>query len=472
MTVAIVGAGITGLTAAYYLERSALQQGWDLSGWAIDSERRPGGKIRTESVDGFIVEGGPDSFLAQKPWARQLVEDLGMEKDLITPEAHGVWVLRRGRLHPIPDGLLGPAPRQPRSLWNASFLSRRAKVRASLEALVPARLTNEDESINSFLRRRLGQEWTRILGEPLMAGIHAGNGEHLSMQALYPTLLGWEQQHGSLTRGLSEAKAAARSGPPSPMFLALREGMEALPQAIIKRLRLLQPILGVSVDQLELGQDVVNGKPPYRIRLGNGQFIEAQYVILASPAYVSAALLHTMAPKASATLASLPYASTASISLAYPVEAVSNPLEGTGFIVPRNESFPLTACTWVSSKWPARSKQGAVLLRGFIGWTGDQSFLDCDDDALVEGMRKGLEPLLGIKGAPQRAWVHRWPRALPQYNLGHLDWLRSLDMALAPFPNLILAGAAYRGLGVPDCIRQGKEAAARVTQRVTEAGMP
>ena len=463
-SVVVVGGGVAGLSAAYYLEQAASEEGWDLSGVLMERERRLGGKLLTLDEQGFLIESGPDSFLRAKPWALQLVSELGIEDQVVYPETARVFLLRHRRLHAIPEGMVGLVPSSPWAIWKSSFLSLRGKVRASLERFVRARRDGKTESLGAFLRRRLGVEAAEVLAEPFTAGVYGGDAQEMSLRALFPMLADWEERYGSLTGGIRAARGRSGRSPSGSAFCSLRDGMASLPQAIAARLQRFTVLEGKAVSKLDrVGE---GERPRFRLSLDGDKTVDADFVVLAIPAGDAAPLVHLIAPEASRLLGRLAYAHAGSVHLAFSRGAVAHPLNGSGFLVPRSEPSPVTGCTWVSSKWPERSQDGSVLIRAFLGWAKDDSFVDQSDDALVGQVTEHLRPLLGLQGAPERAWVHRWPEGMPQYEVDHLAWLDSLDDALATHPGLLLTGASYRGIGVPDCVRQGKEAAQRVREMV------
>ncbi|MBI4329266.1 MAG: protoporphyrinogen oxidase [Chloroflexi bacterium] len=467
LNVAIVGGGVTGLATAYYLEQAAKAEGWDLHGVLVEQEGSLGGKALTVDEGGFLVEGGPDACLTQKPWALSLVKALGMEGEIVFPRAQGVFLLHRGQLHPIPQGLIGPVPTRPSALWRASFLSWRGKLRASLEPLVPRRASGEDEALGAFLRRRLGAEVARRLVEPFTAGVYLADAERLSLRALFPTLAEWERHYGSLAGGLRARRGLSQAHPPSMNpFFSLRRGMASLPQAVARHLDRFTVLLGRRA--LGLARTGDERRFGYRLFLEGGDPIEADFVVLAIPAPYAAALVRSFAPSAASLLDQMTFASAASVGLAFRREDVAHPLNGSGFVVPRGEPSPITACTWSSAKWEGRAPQGWVLLRAFVGWAEDSSFLDMDDPALIKSVTGALRPLMGLAGEPEHAWVQRWPEAMPQYRVGHLAWLDRVEHALAGYPGLYVAGASYRGIGIPDCVRQGEETAQRLRQAVSQ----
>jgi oxygen-dependent protoporphyrinogen oxidase len=466
LSAAIVGGGITGLATAYYLEQAAAAEGWDITGVVLERDSRMGGKLLTTTLDGFLVEGGPDSILTQKPWALRLLDELGMGGEVIQQQANGVFLLHGGKLHRIPRGLVGPVPTKPLDLLGASFLTWRGKLRAGLEPLVPRRRDGEEESLGGFLRRRLGTDVAQNLVETFTAGVYAGDPLELGTRQLFPTLVDWEERHGSLAKGIRAARAHATVGSPPRPFVSLRRGMSSLPQAIAEGLRSFKLLPGKRVTNIARGRG--NERPLYELTVDGGEPIIADCVALTIPAPGAASVLRTILPEAADLLDQMSFASTCSVSLAFRREAVGNPLDGSGFLVPRTEPSPVTGCTWSSAKWPGRAGEGWVLLRAFVGWAGDASFMQRDDPDLVRSVTEALRPLLDLRGEPERTWVQRWPEGMPQYKVGHGPWVESVDRAMSAEPGLFLAGASYRGIGVPDCVRQGQETAQRMASLVSQ----
>ena len=460
LSVVIVGGGITGLATAWRLESASRQSGTDLSAVLVERENVLGGKIGTLNEDGFIVEGGPDGFLTRKPWALELANELGIADDVVYMQANGASLFRNGKLHRIPAGLMGPAPAGKRDVWSASFLSLRGKLRASLEPLVPRRKDEGRESLGEFLRRRMGREFADTLLEPLMAGIYGGDSYDMSLDALFPMLEEWEQRYGSITRGMREARKTARGAdqPPSAFF-SLKGGTHQLVQAVVNSLERTEIASGrtaVAVNRIDEGPTL-----RYRVTLDDERPFEADAVVLATPAQDAGSLVRSFAPELAGLLGRMQSASAVSVYLAFRREDVAHPLDSSGFLSPRSETRPVAGCTWVSSKWPGRSPQEHVLLRAFMR-TEDDAPADDSDAGLIDAATEALRPLLGIAGAPERTWVHRSADGLPQYKVDHTEWLDSVDGELAAHPGLFLCGASYRGIGVPDCIRQGRDVAERV----------
>ena len=355
---------------------------------------------------------------------------------------------------------MGPAPAGWRDVWSASFLSWRGKLRASLEPLVRRRKAKERESLGGFLRRRMGAELTDTLLEPLTAGIYASNSYDMSLGALFPMLEEWEQRYGSVTHGMREARKAARgTDQPPGAFFSFSSGTHRLVQAVADSLERTEVVSGqtaVTVDRIE------GAASRYRVVLNDGHSFEADAVVLATPAWDAGNLVGLLAPELARLLRLMQSASSISVYLAFRRENVAHPLDGSGFLSPRSEAGLVAGCTWMSSKWPSRSPQDIVLLRAFIRME-DGAPAKHGDAELAETACEALRPLLGISGSPHRSWVHRWPDGLPQYQVDHTDWLESVERELIAHPGLFLCGASYRGIGVPDCIRQGRDAAERVS---------
>ncbi|MCL6552768.1 MAG: protoporphyrinogen oxidase [Firmicutes bacterium] len=476
MRVAVVGGGITGLAAAYGLSKAEGPRGVEVT--LYEQAPRLGGKILTERVDGFILEAGPDSFLTSKPEALALSRALGLGEDLVgTGPDRTVYVLSRGRLHPLPEGLALVAPTRILPFLRSGLFTLPEKARIGVELLLPPRKVDGDESLGAFVRRRLGQAALDRIAAPLLAGIYAGDADALSAQAAFPQLCQWERRHRSLIlAGLAQQRRGATrqarpadrpaqegdGGPPgaASVFLSLAGGMGELVAALLAALRgRVQVLRGVAVARIAppAGRELA-----YTLHLDDGRVLRADGLVLTVPAFAAAGLLAPLSPAAAAALRQVPYASTAAVTLAYRRDAVAHPLDGHGFVVARDEPLAITACTWVSSKWPHRAPPELVLLRCYLGRAGADAIVGADDATLVDTARRDLRAVMGLDASPRLVHVVRWPRAMPQYLPGHLDRLAAIEAALAPLPRLALAGAGYRGVGVPDCIRQGQEAAARV----------
>ncbi|MGH2534933.1 MAG: protoporphyrinogen oxidase [Thermomicrobiales bacterium] len=463
--IAVVGGGIAGLAAALRLKRIAP----DAAVTLIEREPVLGGKIKTERIDGFVIEGGPDSFLAMKPRGIELCRELGIAERLqgVRQETRRTFVMRNGRLYDLPEGLTGLVPTRLGPMAKTRLISPLGKARMALDYVLPPRRGTGDETLAAFIERRLGREVYERLVEPLMAGIYAGDGRELSLAATFPHLRAGEIKHGGLIKGML---AARRNGPPtsgeqrpSP-FLAPAGGMAEMVEAIESRLRNEGVQIVTSSHLSRLSRDHADG--PFSLHLDDGTSLPANAVILATPAGPTATLVDELLPDAATLLRSIPHVSSATVALAYPERALSHPLAGHGYVIPRVEGRQALACTWVSSKWAARAPEGHALLRVFVGRTGEDQIVAAADDDLIGIAREELRATLGITADPSFARVTRWPDGMPQYTLGHLDRVAAIERAVATIPGLHLAGHAYRGVGIPDCIASGDAAANNAARSV------
>lgn len=462
LRVAVIGGGITGLAAARVL-RESLVRGGAGEVTLIESSPRLGGKILTERIGGFLIEGGPDSFITVKPQAVEFARELGLGGRLVgTLDPRHVFILHRGGLHPLPEGLASLIPQRLGPFIRSGLFTPWEKARFGLDLLIPPSRNGADESLGHFVRRRLGQAAVERLAGPLLAGIHAGDIEELSLRATFPTLAEAEHRHGSLTR----AVLARRRSPRAPsgggsMFMTLRGGL----QELVDR---AADLPGVAVRTKTEVRAIDRRGEGYLLRIDGAEPVEADRVVVTAPADAAAAVLRGINPPASRLAQTVPYVSTAAVAFGFRRADVRHPLAGHGYVVGLGERMAHTAVTWVSSKWPDRAPEGHVLLRCFTGRAGDQEALALDDGALAEALLGELTPLLGITGAPVLTRVYRWNAAMPQYTLGHLERVVSLRRALEATPGIVVAGGGYGGVGLPDCIRQGREAAAEALRSTSQ----
>ncbi len=446
--VAVVGGGISGLAAAYELRARRVPH------VLLERSSRLGGVIRTERIDGFTIDGGPDALLVQKPAAIELCSELGLAGRLVPTRApRTAFVLRAGRLHALPEASVLGIPTRLLPLATSGLLSARGRLRMALERLVPSRPAGDgdDESIASFFGRRFGREVVDYIAEPLLAGIHAGNVERLSVHALFPRLVEAEAQNGSIIRGLASLQARRTT---DGLFRSLPGGIGEMVAALVRTLDPAAVRTGVGVARLA-------GPGPYRLELTSGEPVSARQVVLAVPAYVAAELVRPLDADLGALCGGIRYTSTVTVALGYARPDVGHALRGTGFVVPRVErGVSLMAATWVSSKWPHRAPAGHVLLRGFLGGARDAGVLARADADLIDCVHRDFGRLLGVRGAPVVARVYRWPRLNPQHEVGHLARLTAIEARLERLPGLRLIGAGFGGVGLPDCIAQGRAATA------------
>lgn len=450
--IAVIGGGVAGLAAAYELSHKEPAVDWHL----FEQSDRLGGKIITEQVDGFTIEGGPDSFITQKPWGLALCRELGLESECIpcNSAAQTVYILVKGRLCPMPDGFRLTVPTRIMPFLRSPLFSWPAKLRMGLEPFIPARTDNEDESISAFITRRLGKEAADKIGGPLMAGIYVADPERLSLMSTFPMFRAMEQKHGSLIRAM-RTSAREKKKSDTPMFMSLRQGMGQLVETLTNRLG----------DQCQTGQVVerlVRSDQGFTLTI-NGTTHTFDDVILATPLFETGRLLDELAPTARDTLNAMRYVSTATVSLGFrlPLTNVYRPMDGFGFVIPRSEQRRILACTWNSVKFAERAPPDHALLRVFVGGEGREELVDLDDKTLVQVVRDELHEIWGLTAEPVIRRVFRWPRGNPQYDVGHAARMKQMIETIQAIPGLHVAGSGYNGIGLPDCIRSGREAAAR-----------
>ena len=468
-SVIIVGGGISGLSTAFALLEQAASADLPLSCTILDAAPVWGGKIVTHRVGRWVMEAGPDSFLSQKPWGMELCRRLGIADQVINtnPVEKKASVLRGGQLHELPEGLVTFTPSQLGPFFRSGLLSWMDLARMGCDVLIPPRRSTDDESLAAFFRRRFGRHACERVMEPLMAGIYAGDAEQMSLRATFPRFYELEQSHGSVIRGMMAARRArvqtASDGRPRhTMFVTLKNGLADLVAGMTARIQQTGGVLksGVQAEALRVRSHQA-GRWMYDVICSDGTALSAEALVLATPAYVSADLVRPLSPLAAGLMETIPYASTATISLIYPAAVVGRSLQGFGFVVPRVEGRDLIAATWTSIKWPHRAPPDEVSVRCYLGGVGREAILERDDEALVRCVRDELASIVGLHATPQYVEVNRWHRAMPQYTIGHLDRLTQLEAAVSRFGGLTITGAGYRGVGLPDCIRDGTETAAR-----------
>ena len=470
-TVAIVGGGISGLATAFALQEQAAAAGLSIVCTILDASPTWGGKIITHRIGDLVTEAGPDSFLSNKPAGLQLIEKLGLTDQLINTNETGkkAFVYSMGRLCELPEGLVVITPGQIRPFLESGLLSIGGLARMAMDLLLPAKRGQHDESLASFFRRRFGRQAFERMMEPLMAGIYAGDAEQMSLKATFPRFLELEQEYGSVIRGMMAARKPAQlsqgDGSRRTMFVSLKNGLEDLVSALVLRLtdRGVRLRAGTVVESLRVRSHEL-GRWTYDIMLQDGSALSVDSLVLATPAFVSAELLRPLSPIAGGVLETIPYASTATIAMAYPASIIGGSVQGFGFIVPRAEKRDLIAATWTSLKWPHRAPAGRLMVRCYVGGVGREAILQLDDEALTAKVKAELKGICGVTAEPTYVEVNRWMKAMPQYLLGHLDKLDQIEAALSRYGGLVLTGAAYRGVGIPDCIRDGALAAERVVR--------
>lgn len=425
----------------------------------VEAEPRLGGKIRTERLDGYLIDAGPDSFLSSKPAAIALATRLGIDDRLIDTrrDGGGTFILRAGTLQPLPEGITLLVPADLRSIVRTPLLSPLGKLRMLLDYVIPARKGEADESVGAFVRRRLGREAFERMAEPLLSGIYAGDANTLSLASTFPRLRAVERAHGGMVRGAIAQRRSSSSSSATPNrrtpFVSFNDGLDDLIVALRNALGNVDVRTGVAAARL------ARSGAGWEVLLADRSRLHADGIVLAIPSYAAATLVSPHSHDLASALNEIPWSSTATISLAFPVAALPGGPVGRGFVVPRAEGRALTAITWTSNKFAGRAPDSMALLRGFVGRAGNEAPAALPDDMLVALVRQEINEILGIRTEPTLARVYRWPKALPQYTLGHPERLARITAALADLPGIALTGNSYRGVGLPDCITDATQQA-------------
>lgn len=477
--VVVVGGGITGLAAAYFVQKAASESTRRISYTLIESSDRLGGKVLTDTVetdDGtFVVEAGPDSFISQKPWAFELAAELGIAERVegTNDASRKVYVLNKGRPTLLPEGVLLIVPTKFTPFALSPLISPLGKIRMGMELFIPAKQDDEDETLAEFITRRLGDEALDKIAEPLMSGIYNAEADKQSLMATFPRFRAMEQKYGSLIKGMLASKKARASrkpapqngGPPKPKsaFVTLHDGTQELTDKLAETLtgdvRTGQTV--ASVERREDGRYTVNIQ-------GDTQPLIADYVILTTPAYASADIVRNISPDTAEILDSIRYVSTGTVSLAYPVENLDGVIDGFGLVIPISEKRPINAVTFSSTKFSNRAPDGYRLMRVFFGGSRSPQSMDLSDDELISAVLAQLNELLGIDAPPLFHRIYRWSASNPQYDVGHLERVDTIERQLPA--GIAVAGSPYRGVGLPDCVHQAQLAVEKLLQE--EASSP
>jgi protoporphyrinogen/coproporphyrinogen III oxidase len=456
--VVIIGGGITGLTAAYYLQKEIKEKGLPIECILLEASHRLGGKIQTTVRDGFVIERGPDSFLARKTSALRLVKEVGLENELVHNATGKSYVLVKGRLHQIPGGAVMGIPTKIAPFVTTGLFSPFGKLRAALDFILPRSHERKDQSLGQFFRRRFGDEVVENLIEPLLSGIYAGDIDQLSLLATFPQFYQVEQTYGSLILGMrksAQKQKASQKKEDKGIFLTLKSGLASLVDAIENHLESGTVMKGIRVEQIEKQGD------SYSLQLSTGNTLLADAVVVAVP--------HSVVPSMFSPyeffrpFKEMPATSVATVAMAFSGDAIKKDIDGTGFVVSRNSDYSITACTWTHKKWPHTTPKDKVLLRCYVGRAGDESIVDQSDDEIVKVVLDDLNKIMDITSQPDFSIVTRWKHSMPQYTVGHKERLEHIKEKLkAELPGIFLAGSSYEGLGLPDCIDQGELAVKNV----------
>jgi oxygen-dependent protoporphyrinogen oxidase len=466
--VAIIGSGVSACACGVALK----EKGIDFT--IFEKEASPGGKLLTESLDGFLVEGGPDSFLPEKYWTVDLIKKVGLEDELLctNDEFKGTYIYSGGRLHRLPEGVMLMVPTMIMPLLKSNLISWPGKIRMGLEFFLPPKKDATDESLAQFVTRRLGKECLEKIAEPLVAGIHTSNPDNMSILAIFPRFVDMERKYGSLIKGMVAALKKLPAPDPSKKtmtyFMSLKGGMQQLTDRCIAIIGKERIKTGTEI------QRVIKVRNGYRLVVngGSGQMDlfgkkEEHFdeVVLTTPAYVTSGLVRDMDPKLSERLLAMDWSSTATISIAFKKEDIRVKLPGFGFIVPKIENRRINATSWSSIKWSFRAPDDCLLLRSFVGGGHHEELLFEDDATLVGVVLQELRQIAGIDAKPIFSKVYRWVKGMPKYTVGHLERLAKLDELKGRHPGLHLIGCSYRGIGIGDCVKSGFDAASEIAKR-------
>jgi oxygen-dependent protoporphyrinogen oxidase len=465
--VVIVGGGITGLSAAYRLLRKGKDAtGAPLSVTLLEARPRLGGNIHTERRDGFVIDAGPDSFVSSRPQAAALCRELGLGDRLIgtSEKSRKVYIRQGGVEHRLPEGVVLGIPTRLGPLVRTKLFSWPGKVRMGLDLVLPRRHGGPDESVGAFMRRRLGREAVERLAEPLLGGIYAGNVDTLSLRAAFPQLLDLEDKYGSLIRGTLAQKAKQpppKGKVPPSVFHSLLGGMGELIETLARTIDKLGGNIRIGAEVEAIADGDVESHFKVMVR-GDAEPVPADDVVLCAPAYAAADALDGLDRELANKLRQIPYVSTATVTVGFPRADVPHPLDASGLIIPKGEKRSVLAATFISSKWVGRAPEDVALMRVFVGGYRDPGALAQTDEELVGLARRELELLTGVRARPLISRVFRYDRANAQPTIGHPERLAKMRALAAKHPGLHLAGAAFDGVGIPDCVRQAEEVAAKI----------
>ncbi len=470
LKVIIIGGGIAGLAAAVHLKAGAKAHGKTVDVLLLEKNQRIGGKILTERIGDYLVEAGPDSFLPEKVWTVNLAKHLGLEQEMLASndQFKGTFIYSGGRLHSLPEGVMLMVPTSFWPMAKSHLITWPGKLRMGMEVFIPRRRSQDDESLGSFVTRRLGSECLHKIAEPLVAGIHTSNPDNMSVLATFPRFVQMEQKSGSLIMGMLAALKnrpyASLSGPPSKpgaprmtYFMSFKAGMETLPRACADY---------IGRDSLRLGATVKAVEPRgkgYAVILENGETLEADHVMLGASAYDSAEMVKGFDAGLAGQMGAIQWSSSGTVTLAFKRADVKVPLRGFGFIVPKTEDRRINATTYSSIKWSYRAPEDTILLRAFVGGGHHEELVHEQDDAgLTRAVLEEMDTILGLKADPSFAKVYRWFKGMPKFTVGHLDRMELLDRMVGLHPGLHLIGCSYKGIGIGDCVHEAQIAAEKI----------
>jgi protoporphyrinogen/coproporphyrinogen III oxidase len=483
--IVIIGSGVAGLAAGYALKEK-LEGDKDVEFLVLEKNDRAGGQIMTVLEDGYVLEGGPDCFISDKPWAFEFAGKVGVDDQVVSSlsSAKGTYIVKKGKLIRMPEGVMMMIPTKFKPFIGTKLISWPGKIRAAMDVFVPRRKNlDEDEALSSFVKRRLGQEILDVLAEPLIGGIHASDPDTMSLASTFPRFLKMEKDDRSLIMAMFKSKrkmakmmkdkpAPDPSAPPKKrwtMFVSFKNGMQTLTDALAKALG--KDILKLKTEVQRIDKiKVPGGKTAYKLQVKGIGDIEADAVVLTSLAYQTAPLVQSFDPELAKPLSEINSVSSATVCLVFRAEDIPRELDAYGFLVPRVEKRNVMASTWTSSKWPNRAPEGFVMLRAFVGGAFNQEIVDKKDEEILTMIKSDLIDLMGITADPVKTRIFRWKKSMPQYSMGHPERIAKINERVAAHDGLFLAGASYGGVGVPDCMNNGRNAALEALEYVKTGG--
>ncbi len=470
--IVIIGGGISGLSTFYYLKKYINEKNLHAEIQLIEKSGRFGGQIKTEYDGEFIFEGGSDCFIREKPWALELCRELGIEEKLVNTreENSGTFIYHSGKLHPLPEGLMLLVPTKFLPFATTGLFSIPGKLRMAIEAFVPKKKNNSDETLEGFVTRRFGRELLEMIAEPLIAGIHSGDPEKMSVQSTFPRFHQMEKDHGSLTRATLAARKKMREMmkkrnpgvPERSFFISFKNGMYELVEKMLDKLK---------GENLSTGKEVTSiskdSSGRFMINIRGTESIIADSVVITTPAYVSSTLLKGLNGKMSNSMELIPYIKSCTISIVYKKSDIQDRLpRAFGFLVPSVEKRNIMAATFTSLKWPNRCPDEYIMLRCFVGGKHRQEFVEKDDETLIKIARDELQSIIGIEAEPVKYRIFRWINNMPQYNMGHQELVETIDKGMRDNRGLYVTGSAYKGIGIPDCINNAEITAKSIVHEI------
>jgi oxygen-dependent protoporphyrinogen oxidase len=462
--IAIIGGGISGLSAAFTIEEKR-QSGTDVRYVLFESGPRLGGVLVTDRVDDCLVEAGPDSFLTEKPWAADLCRKLGLGDQLIgsNDSERKTYIVAKGKLRVMPDGLMFMVPTKIMPTVLSPLFSLRTKLRMAAEWFYPPRVhppnqAPEDETVADLVKRHYGPEMVEMLADPLLSGVYGGEASQLSVRAVLPRFADMEKKHGSLGRAMLDSRkkmGAVANVPARPLFTSLRDGMQQMVDALVARLD------ANSLKTSSLVQSVIRQNDSWIVSAGY-QSDQFDAVIVATPAHVASTVLQSADENLSRELGEIAYSSSVTVTIGYDDKVRRSLPPGFGFLVPRSEGHRMLAATFVHNKFPHRAPDNRALVRCFLGGARDEQILDSSEEEILQIVRAELRQIISLNAEPLFVRVYKWKASMAQYSVGHLERLQRIESLRQKLPGLALAGNGYNGIGVPDCVRSGAEAAGRI----------